>query len=134
MHDPDTQLLCTFTTDKMYRHDAHDIGMLHHVVGNRVYVLENILNSHEIFLTYNIVKENSSIRYPKTISVHRKKDFNVLYSINALNELVKMQNKGNASPNFSIEWEKCRNSIITVKDGVVVVSSTKLREIIYPTR
>ena len=134
MSDLDTQLLCTFSTEDLYKHDAHDIGMLHHVVGNRIYVLANEANTSEVFLTYNIVVGDTIHRYPKTISVHRKKDFNVLYSINALNELVKSQNSGNISPSITIDWAKCRNSIIVVKDGSVVISPTKLKEILYLSR
>ena len=47
-----------------------------------------------------------------TILIHRKKESNTLYTINALNELVKEENGGVLDTSFVINWQKFKNSII----------------------
>ena len=89
----------------------------------------SVENPNEIFLTFNGAKTGTDY-YQHTISVHRKKEYNVLYSINALNELVKIENLGNFSSRTDIKWEKYRNSLITVKDGELKITSTKLVKIL----
>jgi hypothetical protein len=125
MIDRDTQLLCTFSSIRSYQKDIDALAKYYMIDGNRVYVLQNAANLDDLFLTYNVVK-SAGIFYPKTISVHRKKDVNVIYSINALNELVKLENDGEFSAQVDISWDKYRNSLITTKDGKLKITSTKL--------
>jgi hypothetical protein len=47
-----------------------------------------------------------------TILVHRKKQSNTLYTINALNQLIKEENGGVLDTNFPLDWEKFKNCII----------------------
>ena len=44
--------------------------------------------------------------------MHRKKEVNSLYTLNALNEVVKIQNNGVLDPKFSVEWEDYRNTLL----------------------
>jgi len=61
--------------------------------------------------------------------VHRKKEYNILYSINALNELIKSENNGVMSTSYQISWEQYRSSFITARDGKVKITPTKLLKI-----
>ena len=90
----------------------------------------NMENNDEVFLTYNALM-GSNRHFPKTISVHRKKDFNILYSINALNELVMSENNGVFSTNFKLDWTKYRNSIIVIDNGKLKITPTKLVTIFH---
>jgi hypothetical protein len=47
-----------------------------------------------------------------TILLHRKKESNTLYTINALNTLIKSLNNGMLDNKFIIEWNNYRNSIL----------------------
>ncbi len=98
--------------------------------GGKVYILKNSENPTEIFLTYNVEKNNGKY-FPKTISVHRKKDFNILYSINALNELIKQENGGLFSHTYQVDWTKFKDSIIVVNDGKIKIMPTKLLRIFF---
>jgi hypothetical protein len=49
---------------------------------------------------------------PNTILIHRKKESNTLYTINALNLLIKEENGGSLDKKFSLNWQKFKNSII----------------------
>ena len=46
-------------------------------------------------LTYNIDSPTDILQLPNTILVHRKKQTNTLYTINALNEVIKYLNHQN---------------------------------------
>jgi hypothetical protein len=125
MFDKSGQLLCTFSTSKNYKSDIESISEVYNIQGDRVYVLSNVDCHNEIFLTFN--GYNTTGRYYKrTISVHRKKNYNILYSINALNELLRLENIEYNHKNVDINWIKYRNSIVTMKDGKLSVIQTKL--------
>jgi hypothetical protein len=86
---------------------------------------------NELFVTYNI---DTSIKPDRplsdTILVHRKKQSNTLYTINALNELVKEENGGVLDKNFSIDWDKFKNTIIVTNTEGTKRISTRIFEVI----
>lgn len=128
-----TQLLCTFSDIRNYSNVAGDIDTFYKIVFGKIYVLQNTDDVDEVMLTYNIdsdgLKPNSF--YPNTISVHRKKDSNTLYTINSLNELIKKLNNGVLDTKFSVNWNDYFNSILLTDsvNGVRIVP-TKLHKII----
>jgi hypothetical protein len=128
MPEQNGQLLCTFSTLKGYQEEIAALTKVYTISGDRIYVLVNLERADDIFLTFNGNKIGEEY-YPRTISVHRKKDYNVLYSINALNELVRLDNSGSFSSQVNINWEKYRNSLITTKDGKLKITPTKLVKI-----
>ena len=86
-----TQLLCTFTNQKNLDQITHNITKNFNVIFDKIYVLQNEDNTKELICTYN-VDQNDDIDFnsvENTISLHRKKISNTLYTINALNELIK---------------------------------------------
>jgi len=126
-----TQLLCTFTTKEQLQKTLQLIRETYHIVYNYIYVLQNKGNLEELFVTSNIdtsVKPDRPLE--DTISVHGKKQSNTLYTINALNELVKEENGGVLDKSFSIDWDKFKNSIIVTNvDGTKKIS-TRIFEVI----
>lgn len=126
-----TQLLCTFTTKEELQNTLQDIRETYHIVYNYIYVLQNKGNLDELFVTYNIDTQYKP-EYPlrDTILVHRKKQSNTLYTINALNELVKEENGGILDKTFEIDWNKFRNSIIVTNTEGTKRISTRIFEII----
>tara|TARA_Y100001972_G_C7443702_1_gene227568 strand:+ start:164 stop:550 length:387 start_codon:yes stop_codon:yes gene_type:complete len=124
-----TQLLCSFSTKKEYSNIIDIVKESYDVVFKKIYLLENQENSRQIMLTYNVIK-GSSIHLPQTISLHRKKQTNTLYTINAINEIVILLNDGNMDKGFPIPWENYSNSmLLTGEDGLKVIK-TKLYKII----
>ena len=126
-----TQLLCTFTTKEELQNTLQLIRETYHIVYNYIYVLQNKGNLDELFVTYNI---DTSVKPEKplsdTILVHRKKQSNTLYTINALNELVKEENNGVLDKSFSIDWDKFKNSIIVTNVEGTKKISTRIFEVI----
>ena len=126
-----TQLLCTFTTKDELQHTLQSIRETYHLVYNYIYVLQNKGNLEELFVTYNIDTQYKPT-YPlkDTILVHRKKQSNTLYTINALNELVKELNGGVLDKNYVIDWEKFKNTIIVTNVEGTKRISTRIFEVI----
>ena len=77
-------------------------------------------------LTYNLEFENLAKFPENTILVHRKKDFNVLYTINALNFLVKQITGGFANNKVEVDWRPYRNSLLLTEEGIFKQIRTKL--------
>ena len=126
-----TQLLCTFTTKDELQHTLQSIRETYHIVYNYIYVLQNKGNLEELFVTYNIdTQYNPTYPLKDTILVHRKKQSNTLYTINALNELVKELNGGVADKNFSVDWDQFKNCIIVTNTEGTKRISTRIYEVI----
>lgn len=126
-----TQLLCTFTTKSELDSTLQTIRERYHIVYNYIYVLQNKSNLEELFVTYNIDTTLQPERpLSGTILIHRKKESNTLYTINALNELIKEENGGKLDKNYALEWDKFRNCIILTNPIGTKRIQTRVFEII----
>ena len=126
-----TQLLCTFTTKEGLQRTLQDIRETYVIVYNYIYILQNKSNLDELYVTYNI---NTEFKPPQpledTILIHRKKESNTLYTINALNQLVREENGGILDKTFIIDWQKFRNSIILTNTEGTKRIQTRIFEVI----
>jgi hypothetical protein len=108
-----SQLLCTFATLADLQNTIQKIIDMYTIIYNNIYVLQNKKNTDELYVTYNIdVNLQPESALPNTILIHRKKESNTLYTINALNLLIKEENGGSLDKKFSLNWQKFKNSII----------------------
>ena len=125
------RLYCTFTTVDAYEEIANTIQTSYVILFNKIFVLES-LDGEKIMLTYNVDMNNSSSEsmVDNTILVHRKKQTNTLYTINALNELIKSLNNGVLDKTFAIEWNNYRNCILLIQAEGFNRIDTKIKEII----
>ena len=127
-----SQLLCSFTTKDNLDETVKKIVDAYEIVFNKVYVLQNEDNVNELICTYNVDTQNG-VDYNKvagTISLHRKKYSNTLYTINALNECIKNLNNGVMDEKFMIPWENFKNMLlITNSDGLNKIN-TRIYKII----
>lgn len=62
--------------------------------------------------------------------VHRKKESNTMYTINALNRLIKDLNGGVEDKRYQVNWQNYRNSIILTDGNTYKVLETKLFRIV----
>tara|TARA_R110002051_G_scaffold5951_1_gene29585 strand:+ start:233 stop:628 length:396 start_codon:yes stop_codon:yes gene_type:complete len=125
------RLYCTFATLDDFEEVINTIQSSYVILFNKIFVLES-LDGEKIMLTYNVDMGNSSSdsMVDNTILVHRKKQTNTLYTINALNELIKELNNGVLDKKFPIEWENYKNCILLVQTEGYNRIDTKVREII----
>jgi hypothetical protein len=126
-----TQLLCTFTSVDELENTIDIIKNSYTLVFNKLYLLENTADANQLVLTYNITKTNTNIMPPvSTISVHRKKQTNTIYTINAINKLIEMKNNGILDKSFRIDWNELQNTVLVTAYGKLKVVNTKLSDII----
>ena len=116
-----SQLLATFTTKQGLDDTIKKITDAYTIIFSKIYVLQNEDNVNELICTYNVSTEGG-IDYNKvegTISLHRKKHSNTLYTINALNECIKNLNNGVMDNKFMVPWENFKNMLmVTNSDGL----------------
>ena len=125
------KLYCTFTTNDGIEEVINKIKTSYVILFDKIFVLES-LDGEKIMLTYNVDMGNSSTNgiIENTILVHRKKQTNTLYTINALNELIKSLNNGYLDKKFPINWNDYKNSILLIQTEGFNKIDTKIREII----
>ena len=116
-----TQLLASFTTKENLDDTVDSIQESYTIVFNKIYILQNEDNVNELICTYN-VDTKEAVDYNKvsgTISLHRKKHSNTLYTINALNEVVANLNNGVIDSKFIVPCENFKNTLmVTNSEGL----------------
>ena len=106
------KLFCTFTTPDELSTVLSDINRRYTIMYNKIFVLESP-QSKELMCTYNIDMGNvSDAPLPNTILLHRKKESNTLYTINALNALIRTLNNGMLDTRFIVNWADYKNCIL----------------------
>ena len=127
-----TQLLCTFINKKDLDQIVEQIKVAHNIVFNKIYVFQNEDNPKELFCTYNVeLTDNLDYtKVPKTISLHRKKHTNTLYTINALNEIVMDMNNGVKDPSTTVPWKNYKNTLLVTNNEGLNKISTRIFKII----
>ena len=127
-----TQLLATFTTKEDLDTTIQKIQDAYTIAFSKIYVLQNENNINELICTYNVDLEKG-VDYndvKNTISLHRKKHSNTLYTINALNELIADFNNGVVDKGFPIPWENFKNMVLVTNSEGLNRISTRIYKII----
>jgi hypothetical protein len=127
--DLSNKLFCTFTDPKNLDVLIEDTKSKYNIIYNKMFVLE-IIGKDEYVVTYNVEHANVSYIPENTILVHRKKESNSLYTINALNELIKKLNGGVVDTRFPINWNHYKNCILLTQNGELKQLNTKIFKII----
>jgi hypothetical protein len=122
------KLLCTFVPTGEIDSFIQDLTSQYTLMYNKVFIL-SIKDSQEFACTYNLEQPDINNIPPNTISVHRKKESNTLYTINALNELIKSLNEGVVDTRFRVDWKHYRNTILLTTQGELKFLRTKIYEI-----
>lgn len=127
----ETQLLCTFTTVDDLDQTVEEIKKAYTLVFNKIYLLENTEDSSQLVLTYNVNKTTSNVKNPpaSTISVHRKKQTNTIYTINAINKLIE-EKLGRLDKSYRIDWDELQNTVLVTAYGKLKIVNTKLVDIL----
>jgi 2-polyprenyl-3-methyl-5-hydroxy-6-metoxy-1,4-benzoquinol methylase len=126
-----SQLLCTFCDKDSLQETLDKIKSTYDLVFNSVYILENVDDPTQLILTYNIdsqVEPRGEVP-ASTISVHRKKQTNTIYTINAINKLI-ISKLGYLDTSFKLNWDELKNTILVTAYGSVKLVKTKLNTIV----
>ena len=125
-----TQLLCTFCSKYDFDDTIELIKLAANVIFDKIYVFENVDEPSSLICTYNVEKTDDFIQNNKTMAIHRKKETNTLYTINALNEAIREENDGMLDKKFSLNWSTYQNSLLLTNDQGLNVIRTKLYKIV----
>ena len=127
-----SQLLCTFTTKDKLDNIIESIKSAYIIIFDRIYILQNEDDTNELICTYNVsTKNNIDYNAVKgTISLHRKKHSNTLYTINALNEVIANLNNGVVDSKFLVPWENFKNTLLVTNSEGLNRISTRIFKII----
>tara|TARA_B100000575_G_C22878621_1_gene512122 strand:+ start:246 stop:701 length:456 start_codon:yes stop_codon:yes gene_type:complete len=127
--DMSNKLFCTFSTEETLDDVLTSIKEKYRIVYNKIFVLYS-KSQNEYICTYNVDFGNVSTFLENTILVHRKKETNTLYTINALNTLIKELNNGQLDTSYKVNWSDYRNCILLTKGPELKRINTKLFDII----
>ena len=127
--DLNNKLFCTFTTLDELDNLVSELQSRYTIMYNKMFVL-HVKSNNEYVVTYNVDQGNVSSIPDNTILVHRKKDSNTLYTINALNELIKRLNGGVVDPRYRVNWQHYRNTILLTQQNELKELKTKIYTII----
>lgn len=124
------KLLCTFSYPEYLDDTINNIITKYTLTNSKIFILESE-ESDELICTYNLDLGNVNGNIPNTILLHRKKESNTLYSINALNILIKSLNNGRMDTNYIVDWKQYNNCILlTDKNNGLRRLNTKIKQII----
>ena len=125
------RLYCTFTTSDEVKQLIDKIQSSYVVLFNKIFVLEDVDNKFDLMCTYNIDKSVDNTQLEQTISLHRKKQTNTLYTINALNRAIEVCNNGVLDTTFQLNWENYRDCILLTNDDGLRRIDTAIHDIIH---
>jgi len=124
------KLFCTFAKKELLDERLQEINKEYKILYNKIFVLASP-ESDEYMCTYNIEIEGPNTKIlPNTILLHRKKDSNTLYTINALNTLIKTLNNGVLDSKFMVNWPDYRNSILLTQGEDLRKLNTSIHKIV----
>jgi hypothetical protein len=125
------KLFCTFIEPLRLEEILHTLTNRYSILYNKIFVLSSP-DTDELILTYNIdvMNTNSKNALPSTILLHRKKESNTLYTINALNALIRELNQGVLDTNYRVNWVDHRNVILLTQEGGLRKVHTRIHTIV----
>ena len=126
-----TQLLCTFTRQSRLNETLDIIISCNKILYDKVYIFQNIDDASQLICTYNIeLVDDFDTNIHNTISLHRKKQTNTLYTINALNEVIRSKNNGIFDKSFNVDWTEYQNTLLLTNETGLNTIPTKIHQIV----
>ena len=126
-----TQLLCTFTRQTRLNETIDIIISCNEILYDKIYVFQNQQDLTQLICTYNVeFIDNYEENIENTISLHRKKQSNTLYTINALNEVIRSKNNGVLDKRYNVDWNEYQNTLLLTNETGLNVVPTKIFQII----
>ena len=123
------RLFCTFTALDALDALISELSGRYSIMYDKMFVL-HVKSNNEYVITYNVDQGNINDIPENTILVHRKKESNTLYTINALNELIKKLNGGVVDTRYPINWAHYRNCILLTQHNEIKQLNTKIFKIV----
>lgn len=123
------QLLCTFTTKSTLDLTVDYLVNYFTIENNRIFCYTTD-DPKAVVLVYNLESKLKTQQARNTILVHRKKQSNTVYTINALNTLIQQVNNGVLDTSYQVDWDLYTDRLLTVKDGELKMTSLFFEKVI----
>ena len=123
------RLFATFTPQESIEILVENLSTTYNIMYKKMFILF-VKSTNEYVITYNVDQGNVENIPANTILVHRKKESNTLYTINALNDLIKKLNGGVVDQSYKVNWQHYRNCILLTQQGEVKQLNTKIYKIV----
>jgi hypothetical protein len=115
----------------LYESIIEDIRRFYSIYEGRFFVFSNENSPEEVYITYNTINTDKEFtKFPNTISIHRKKQTNTLYTLNAMNQIIRDENEGIFDKTFSVSWELYQNSLVITGEPSIRILPIKLLKIV----
>lgn len=122
------KLLCTFS----YKKNLNTVidGIVYQFNGvQKIFIFSNKDDNRECYLTFN-VDLSLNDKFSKYIIIHRKKETNTLYSVNALNLIIKNLNNGILDTSYQLNWNLYQNMLLLSKGEEINRIPLQLEEVV----
>lgn len=123
------QLIGVFVNTLNLNETIKEIIQNNFLPNKKIYILRLEDMPDNLFCSYNIIKEKQPVFgyvTPNSVILHRKHQTNTIYTINALNRLLEIENS-----QYDIDWKKYKNKLITTsKNNILNIYNTQLYSII----
>lgn len=124
------RLFCSFSSKDGLDERLSEIIREYKILYSKIFVLSSP-DSEEYLCTYNIEVEGPSTKIlNNTILLHRKKETNTLYTINALNCVIKSKNNDVLDNSYQIDWQEYKNSVLLTQGDSLRKLNTQIHKIV----
>ena len=123
------KLFCTFTTQDEIERTLVEVKSSYDILYKKIFVLY-IKSNDEYVCTYNVEPSSVEEILPNTILENKKKESNTLYTINALNELIKLLNNGVVDVRYKVNWQHYKNTILLTQHNELKQLKTRIHQIL----
>lgn len=124
------RLFCSFSSKEGLEDRLSEIIREYKILYNKIFILSSP-ESEEYLCTYNIEVDGPTTKIlPNTILLHRKKETNTLYTINALNCIIKSKNNGVLDNSYQIDWQDYKNSVLLTQGENLRKLNTSIHKIV----
>jgi len=101
------------------------------ITNNLIFLLHDLDDPEKKIITYNALVVPGKPFNPRlyTMRMHRKKQTNTLYTINALNKAVAQQHDGATGKHLKLDWAQYENSILLTAGNELKVHPVEVSKI-----
>ena len=124
------RLFCSFSSKEGLDDRLNEIIREYKILYSKIFILSSP-ESDEYLCTYNIEVEGPTTKIlNNTILLHRKKETNTLYTINALNCVIKSKNNDVLDNSYQIDWQEFKNSVLLTQGDSLRKLNTQIHKIV----
>tara|TARA_R100000808_G_C2111479_1_gene125411 strand:- start:342 stop:776 length:435 start_codon:yes stop_codon:yes gene_type:complete len=101
------------------------------ITNNLIFLLQNVDEPEKKIITYNAIVAQGQPFNPRlfTMRMHRKKQTNTLYTINALNKAVALQHDGETGKHLKLDWGEYENSVLLTSGSELTIHRVEVSKI-----